>query len=339
MASGDVSKRDHGILPRVLILHTGGTLGMRGEPLEPDAFSTALTEAVPELEEFAELETRIIFNLDSSDIGPSHWTQLAKEIHGSRGDFDGFVVVHGTDTMAFTASALSYALRGLGKPVVLTGAQRPLAALRTDARRNLVDAVELATLSLDTVGICFDGLFLQGTRARKSDVHDYRAFTSPGTEPVARLGVDIALNPGRWQVSQEYLFRPDFDPAVLTVPVTPGMRSELLEPLLRPGKIKGLILAAFGLGTVPRIGSDTTEFVRRAVDQGINVMVITQSAGHIEMERYPNGRFLQAAGAISGGAMTMEAAVVKMMHGLANFEDQAERRAYLLENIAAERGE
>jgi hypothetical protein len=176
---------------KVLILHTGGTLGMTGEPLEPDAYSQALTEAVPELTKLAEIDTRIVFNLDSSDVGPEHWTSLTAEIASSYDDFDGFVIVHGTDTMSYTASALAYTLVGLDKPVVLTGAQRPLSALPTDARRNLADAVELATRDIPEVGICFDGLFLRGCCSTKNNVRDYRAFDSPGISALARLGVDI----------------------------------------------------------------------------------------------------------------------------------------------------
>lgn len=327
-------------MPKVLILHTGGTLGMTGEPLKPDAFATALTDAVPEITGIAELETRIVFNLDSSDIGPDHWTRLATEIDGARHEFDGFVIVHGTDTMAYTASALSYALLNLGKPVILTGAQRPLAALRTDARRNLVDAVELATLPLEGVGICFDGLLLQGPRTTKSNAQDYRAFDSPGSAPVARLGVDINLERAQPPSGGSYLFRPQFDPSVLVVHVAPGMSSEIISQLWkRNTALRALVLAAYGLGTVPTQGQfDVSEMVRRAVGEGIDVLVVTQAAGKINLNQYENSRALKRAGAIAGGGMTLEAGVTKMMHGLANFEDAKDRRAYLSSNIVGERG-
>lgn len=325
-------------MPRVLILHTGGTLGMRGKPLQPDAFSTALTEAVPEIEEIADLETRIVFNLDSSDVGPVHWTHLAREIDGARQDFDGFVIVHGTDTMAYTACALSYALLNLDKPVILTGAQRPLAALRTDARRNLVDAVELATRPIRVVGICFDGLLLQGSRTTKSNVHDYRAFDSPGVEPIARLGVDIAMDPMAHRPRGAYVFRPEFDPSVLVMHVAPGLQFDLYSEIVESPRLRGLVLAAYGLGTVPRSEPDVVKVVERAVRAGVDVLVVTQSAGKIDLSRYENSRVLQEAGAISGAEMTVEAGVTKMMHALANFEDRRNRKAYLLSNIVGERG-
>ncbi len=332
-------KENSSARPRVLVLHTGGTLGMRGKPLKPDAFSTALTEAVPEINELADLEVRIVFNLDSSDIGPTHWTQLAAEIDKSRHDFDGFVVVHGTDTMAYTACALSFALLHLGKPVILTGAQRPLASVRTDARRNLVDAVEVATSGLGVVGICFDGLLLRGVRTTKSNVNDYRAFESPGAEPVARLGVDVVYAPHQPPVSSAYVFRPEFDPRVMALHVAPGFPSELLAELVEESDLKGLVLAAYGLGTVPTAGPDVGAFVERAVGAGLDVLVITQSAGKVDLSRYPNGRALKEAGAIAGGEMTIEAAVTKMMHAVAQFPQARDRQAYLLANVCGELGD
>ncbi len=326
-------------MPKVLILHTGGTLGMRGEPLQPDAFSTALTEAVPEILGLAELEVRIVFNLDSSDIGPAHWAKLAAEIDAARDEFDGFVIVHGTDTMAYTACALSYALLNLDRPVILTGAQRPLASLRTDARRNLVDAVEVATRDLDEVAICFDGLLLRGVHATKSNVHDYRAFESPGMAPLARLGVDVSIRETEAVSVGGYVCRPEFESSVLVVHVVPGMRPQLFSRLLDDSTdLRGLVLGAYGLGTVPAAGPDVPQMVRRAVDKGIDVLVVTQSAGKIDLSQYENSRALKEAGAISGGEMTMEAAVTKMMHALANFPDRRNRRAYLLSNIVGERG-
>ncbi len=325
-------------MSRVLILHTGGTLGMTGEPLVPDAFANALDEAVPELNELAQLETRILFNLDSSDVGPEHWTRLAHEIYEARHDYDGVVIVHGTDTMAYTASALSFALRDLARPVILTGAQRPLAAHRTDARRNLVDAVELATRGVEGVGLCFDGLLLRGVRATKSNVQDYRAFDSPGTAPLARLGVDVVIDEMAQRSTGRCVFEPDFDPSVLVVRVAPGMQAGLIERLAgQSEQFGGLVLAAYGLGTTPTRGPDIPSAVRTVVDAGIDVLVVTQSAGRIDLDKYENSRALRDAGAIDGGEMTVEAGTTKLMHALANVADRGQRREYLLENVVGER--
>lgn len=324
-------------MKRVLLIHTGGTLGMTGPPLLPDAYANKLTEAVPELEKIADIDTRVVLNLDSSDLGPVHWTKLCSEVANSYADYDGFVIVHGTDTMAYTASALAFGLIGLEKPVILTGAQRPLASVRTDARRNLVDAVEMATRDIPEVTICFDGLLLRGCCSTKINARDYRAFDSPGVPALARLGVDIDLADHIRRPTRP--FQPDarFVDHVLALHMTPGFRPRMLEMLLdlshRP---KGIIVAGFGAGTVPREKGSLAPAVRRATDLGIEVVVITQSFGSVDLSLYQNSRQLAEARAISGGRMNLEAAVPKLMHALALFSDRDERRAYLQQNIAGE---
>lgn len=324
-------------MKRVLLLHTGGTLGMTGPPLLPDAYAHELTEAVPELKQVADIDTRIVLNLDSSDLGPAHWTALCDEITGAYDDYDGFVIVHGTDTMAYSAGALAFGLSGLTKPVVLTGAQRPLASLRSDARRNLVDAVAMATRDIPEVSICFDGLLLRGCCSAKTNARDYRAFSSPGVPALARLGVDIDVAD---HVRRPTLaFSPDarFLDQVLAIHITPGFQPRMLDMLLDSAHPpRGIIIAGFGSGTVPREEGALARATRRATDLGIEVMVITQSWGSVDLSLYPNSRQLADAGALSGGRMMLEAAVPKLMHALAIFEERDARRAYLLKNIAGE---
>jgi L-asparaginase len=308
---------------------------MTGSPLEPGAYAARLLDHVPELGRIAEIEPAIICNLDSSDLGPAQWEALARAIAGERERFDGFVIVHGTDTMAYTASALAFVLSGLDKPVILTGAQRPLAALRTDARRNLADAVELATCDIPEVAICFDGMLLRGCRAVKSDARHYRAFESPGVEPLARLGTDVDI--GRHVRLPDRPFRcdPRFDPAVDVVWVVPGLdATRLAHRLAEPG-LRGVVLAAFGVGTVPQDG--IAPVVAKAVSRGLEVLVVTQWGGVVQLGAYRNSEVLREAGAIDGGAMRLEAAVPKLMAALARFADRAERRAFLLEDLAGER--
>ncbi|MGM0556297.1 MAG: asparaginase [Myxococcota bacterium] len=324
-------------MARVLLLHTGGTLGMTGSPLKPDAYNSALTRAVPEITKLADVQTDIVFNLDSSDIGPSHWRELAERIAAARDDYDGFVIVHGTDTMAYTASALAFALRGLDRPVILTGAQRPLAALRTDARRNLADAVDVATRDIPEVCICFDGLLFRGCRTTKSSSRDYRAFHSPGVEPLARLGVDVDRGAHIIEPRGEFSVDPRFDPDVAVLHVTPGFNPVIFEALLssehRP---HGVVLAAFGSGTVPTKHRAIAPVVERAVDAGTEVLVVTQSYGRVDLELYDNSRHLADAGATSGGSMLVEAAVPKLMHAIAVYSDRDERRSYLARNVVGE---
>lgn len=323
---------------KVLLLHTGGTLGMHGTPLEPGNYAQRLRTTVPELERIAHLETRIVCNLDSSDVGPSEWSAIAREIDAARDRADGFVVVHGTDTMAYTASALAFALSGLDRPVVLTGAQRPLAELRTDARRNLADSVEVAANSgIREVGICFDGLLLRGCRSTKSDARSYRAFDSPGLEPLARLGFDIDV--ARHVRAPAEPFRCDarFDPRVIVLHVTPGLEPRTVERLLDADDVRGVVLAGFGVGTIPNRDRALAPPIRKAIERGVEVLVVTQWGGIVDLGLYKNSLVLRDAGAIAGGKMRVEAAVAKLMHAIAVYPDRAERRAYLERDVAGER--
>ncbi len=317
---------------RVLVVHTGGTLGMSGTPLEPGLALHRLLSDVPELNQLAKIESEVLCNLDSSDMNPGHWSSLARRIAERADDIDGFVVIHGTDTMAFTAAALAFALPGLHRPIVLTGAQRPLSALRTDARRNLVDAVEVATCGPTEVMICFDGQLLRGTRATKLDAEHYRAFDSPGVEPLGRLGLDLDLRTGPREPTRGPLrLLPDFDPAVAVAWATPAWSPASFDALAQ--SVRGVVLAAWGVGTT---AGHLAPSVRRAVDAGIDVLVVSQAGGRIDLNLYPNGRALRDAGAISGGRMRVEAAVPKFMHALANIGDRAARRTWLATDVAGE---
>lgn len=325
-------------MPRVLLLHTGGTLGMRGDPLEPDTYAAQLTETVPELTQLAQIESQILYNLDSSDIGPTHWRTIAETIAREYRRFDGFVIVHGTDTMSYTASALAFAFQGLSKPIVLTGAQRPLTALRTDARRNLADAVELATRAIPEVGICFDGLLLRGCRSAKNNSHDYRAFDSPGCPPLARLGVDIELGSHLRSPSLPFACDARFEPNVIALHLTPGFQANLLAQLIDGAEaLRGLVLSVFGAGNIPTLDPALGRVLAQAHDRGVEIVAITPSAGSIHLGLYKNSLPLRDAQVIPGGAMQVEAAVPKLMHALALYpQDRDALRSYMEWNVAGE---
>jgi L-asparaginase len=324
---------------RVLLLHTGGTLGMSGRkptPLKPDSYAQQIVARVPELAELAEIDTRILCNLDSSDVGPDEWAGLAGEIARAREGHDGVVVIHGTDTMAYTASALSFALAGLDRPVVLTGSQRPLGEIRTDARRNLVDAVDLATREIPEVGICFDGRLLRGNRATKGDAWSYGAFASPGCAPLARLGLDVEIGAHVRRAGSGFAVDARFDPRVVVCWVVPGMDPSLLSRMAEDAR--GVVLAAFGVGNVPMRVNALAPVVSDLVKSGVSVLVVTQArAGAVDFSLYESGVTLRDAGAISGGDMLLEAATVKLMHALAIHSDAAKREEYLLSDVAGER--
>jgi len=310
---------------------------MQGTPLEPDAYQGRLLESVPELCQLAHVDIHIVCNLDSSDMGPPQWSELATTVGEHHLAYDGFVVVHGTDTMAYSAAAMSFALEGLGKPVVFTGAQRPLTALRTDARRNLVDAVEVATCDVPEVSICFDGLLLRGCRSVKNDARSYRAFASPGVEPLAKLGTDVNLRPHIRRTRSAFACVPRFDPHVDVVYVTPGLRPDTVARRLEDPQLRGVVVAAFGVGTVPTAQRALAPVLGRAVSRGIDVLVVTQWGGTVDLDLYKNSIGLRDGGCVAGGTMHVEAAVPKLMHALARYSDAVERRAYLQRDVAGER--
>lgn len=323
---------------KVVLLHMGGTLGMQGSPLHPGAYGQRLVEHVPEITHIAELDIHILCNLDSSDVGPEEWTLAARTIEAARQEAAGFVILHGTDSMAFTASALAFSLKGLDRPVVMTGAQRPLVAHRTDARRNLVDAVELATCDLPEVGVCFDGLLLRGCRAVKGDARSYHAFHSPGCEPLARMGVDVDVSDHVRRPSEPFECDPRFDARVAVVYVTPGLEPATIEGMLDSRAApRGIVLAAFGVGTVPTRKRALAPVVRRAVEGGVPVVVVNQRAGRVDLGLYENSLALADAGAIPGGEMSTEAATVKLMSALARCERDDALRAFLMRDVAGER--
>jgi len=328
---------------KILLIHTGGTIAMEGEThLEPGNYVSKLVEQLPEYVGFAKIDSTSLLNIDSSDIGPAQWSLIADTIAGNRPKYDGFIVVHGTDTMPYTASALAFAFEGLDKPVILTGAQRPLGALRNDARRNLADSIELATLPIPEVGLCFDGVLLRGCRSSKLNTRAYHAFDSPGCEPLAKLGVDITLGKHIRKPMVPFRCASNFNANVMAIHVTPGLSSDILSRLIdnrmesTQSELQGVVLIPFGVGTVPCIDHPIAPFVKRAVDMGIEVLVANASTGKIDLPLYENSAVLCDAGAISGGEIRLEAALVKLMHACATFKDRAVRQEYLRWNVAGE---
>lgn len=305
--------------PKVLILHTGGTLMMRGgdpSPLVPDVYTHDLLTELPVLRKVAEIESRILCNLDSSDMQPHHWVELAAAVHASLDAYTGVVVVHGTDTMAYTASALAFLLPGVDRPVVLTGAQRPLIETRTDARTNLVDACMLATMPVPEVGIAFGSKLLRGCRAMKLDAWGMNAFGSPACAPLAELGVTIEVAPHVLAPRAAVPFDPRIEPRVLAVRVFPGLDPRLLSGALRAG-VRGVVLEAFGAGNVPHIENSLVPVVDEATRRDVPVVIVSQCArGAVDLARYEGGSAAAKAGAIGADTMTAEAAVAKLMVAL-----------------------
>ncbi|CAN8075357.1 unnamed protein product [Agarophyton chilense] len=314
-------------LPRVLIIHCGGTFGMqqsttqRSTTLKPSSFLADLQEAFPELNEIASLNVSTPMNLDSTRMGPDHWIKIAKLLDKHRDNYDGFVIIHGTDTMSYTGAALSLMLAGFRKPVVLTGSQRPMLMPRSDARQNLIDAVTVACRpKLQEFAVCFGGLLLRANRTMKYSSSAYRAFTSPTHPPLAVLGVDIEWNQfALWKDPGVYRPRIKLDPNVIRIPVVPGANPKVSYGDLYSRGVRGAVIESFGVGNVPdHRGAGWMGWLRSQQKLGLKIYLSTQCAtGPLNPNLY-NSSAAGALGATSTKRMTTEAAVVKMMLCLAH---------------------
>jgi L-asparaginase len=302
------------MVPSILLIHTGGTLGMApsGEPfsLAPGPSLELILEQVPELRQLADLKLVVAFNQDSSTNEPADILHLARLIRTESLGCDGVVLVHGTDTMAFTASMLGFLLADLGKPVVLTGSQRPLAYVRSDARSNLVDAVTLATKGVAEVGICFGDHWYRGVAADKLSVHRYEAFDTPNLPPLAELGLHVHIHPhaGHFERRVPAGIGGAFQGDLAVYAPFPGM-----PWTLPPADTRGVVLQAYGAGNLPMGRADLQDLFSHCRAKDIPVVVTSQCPwGGVDLETYELGRLAAEAGAISGGLHTRWAAVAKL---------------------------
>ncbi len=293
-----------------------------GVELNPEAWSGTLVDRVPELQELAEIQTFPLFFEDSSDLNSLHWKELALCIQSNYEKYDGFVILHGTDTMAYTASALSFALMNLAKPVVLTGSQVPLSSIRSDARRNLINSVEMATTDLQEVAICFNDHVYRGNRATKLSIGDFDAFGSPNFPLLAEIGLNIELNVEAKKLLPSFHVQPKFDNSLLVLTVFPSLNTDFLMRL-DLSKLKALIVRSFGSGNFPMKGEfNLLPFLEKCAEHNVIVVFVSQADyDAVNLSKYPAGRKALEAGAISGADMTLEAALTKMMWLLGNYED------------------
>ncbi len=308
---------------------------MRGghpTPLAPDVYTRDLVAELPVLRKLAEIETKILYNLDSADFQPHHWVALARVVYESRTNYDGFVIVHGTDTMAYTASALAFLLPGLDRPVILTGAQKPLIDVRTDARTNLVDACHLATMRIPEVGIAFHSQLLRGCRSTKLDAWAMKAFGSPACPPLAELGLGVQIASHVLPARPEAPFDGRVEPHVLAVRAFPGLDPKFLDIALGQG-VRGLVIEAFGAGNVPRMDNSLVPVIEAAFGMDVPVVIVSQSTrGAVDLKRYQGGVAAARAGAIGAGDMTSEAAITKLMIALGRAEGSSEGRVSVTRN-------
>ena len=323
-------------MKKILLIQTGGTIAMHideGEPeLDTDRFTELLLREMPELSTLADIEIDKVFFEDSSDIQHAHWKILSLHIQKRYDEFDGFVILHGTDTMAYSASALSFALNNLGKPVILTGSQVPMSNIRSDARRNVINAVELATHPIYEVAICFNDHLYRGTRATKMSIGDFDAFTTPNFPPIADIGIDIELSQSWKKPAHDLHVHPAFDDAIHLIKIYPGLNPDMLD-CFDLSKTKAVIFEAFGSGNFPIKGDySLLPFMEKCRENGTHVIITSQAAyDAVDLSQYASGREAKKLGALSAGDMTMEATITKTMYllgsGLADeaFKSQFEK--------------
>lgn len=295
-------------------------------------------QELPELRQLAEIDTLSLFHEDSSNITPIHWIKLAQTIAEHYQQYDGFVVLHGTDTMAYTASALSFALKNLTKPVILTGSQVPLVSVRSDARRNLINAVEVATLPLHEVAVCFNDKVFRGNRSTKMSIGDFDAFSSPNYPALAKIGIHIETNFSIEAPKSGFYTEPLFDTQIGLLKLFPGLSSGALLALLKSSTYKGIVLEAFGAGNMPVKGASSILPVLDYCNQHqISVLITSQAAfDAVDLQKYENGRLALEYGALSAGDMTCEAAVTKMMYLFGKYQQYHLVNQQLMIPIAGE---
>lgn len=335
----------------VLLIYTGGTIGMvenaKTGALEPFNFSH-LSSNMPEIKRLNFNVDTYLFDppIDSSDVSISIWCQMVEVIEENYEKYDGFVILHGTDTMAYTASALSFMLENLSKPIILTGSQLPVGKMRTDGKENLITALEIAADKdenccpyVPELCVYMQNLLMRGNRTTKVNADHFSAFNSPNYPYLAEAGLDIQYNRSAiLHVNPDIpvRFNYEMDREMVILKLFPGISREVVQAHLAIPGLKGVVLETYGTGNSP-INPWFIDLIGEAVDSGIVVVNVTQCIfGSVEMHRYENGQRLSKIGVISGYDITTEAALAKLMALFGKGSTQEEVKRLMQQSLCGE---
>lgn len=336
----------------ILLIYTGGTIGMKEDPetgaLKPFNFQQ-IEEEVPEIKKFGCTIDSISFDplIDSSDMKPEVWTKLCTTIKENYEKYDGFVVLHGTDTMSYSASALSFMLENLEKPVIFTGSQLPIGMLRTDGKENLISSIEIAATKgpdgnamVPEVCIFFDSKLFRGNRTTKYSAENFSAFKSANLPPLAEAGIHIKYNkqliryPEKW--GRELKVFTDLKTNIAVLRIYPGITPHIMDLILEDNQTRAVIIETFGAGNAPT-SKQFLESIKKAIDNGKTIVNVTQcQTGSVNMSTYEAGIYLEQNGVISGHDITIEAAITKLFFLIGQYTENKDIKAWMGNNIRGE---